>query len=718
MQSALSILQHHFGYNSFRFNQEEIIQNIVARKDTVVLMPTGGGKSVCYQVPALLFDGVTVVISPLIALMKDQVDALKQNNIAAAFLNSSISSSEQQDVIEKLRSNQLKLLYLAPERLVGEGHFLQSLKHVNVSLFAVDEAHCISHWGHDFRPEYLVLGRLKKEFPSIPVIALTATADKLTRQDIIDKLELKEYRLFENSFNRPNIHYSIRQKSSYYDQLYSYLDEHKEDSGIIYCLSRSSTETLAIQLKADGFAAESYHAGLERNIREERQNKFLRDDIKIIVATIAFGMGINKSNVRFVVHVDLPKNIEGYYQETGRAGRDGLKSDAILFYSQGDVFKLKRFATVEGNAEQSSIMLKKLDQMAALCETRKCRRQYLLNYFDEQAPEHCGSCDVCLSDYEKSDITVEAQKILSAVSRLQERFGVNYLIDFLRGSSTIKEEHQQLKTFGIGKSISKDQWKKHVRELLHLNYLGQSDGEYPVLKLNENSWKVLKGQLTVTLVQAVRGKKDNVSMVTEIATVNPDLLQELKQVRYDLAAKENVPAYIIFSDSTLVELASYLPLTETDLAKISGFGDAKRAKYGKAFIQVVQRYCEHHQLQSRMSAKPNKNHKQKAARENPGDSRRISLQMFREGKSIKEIAATRKFVDSTIEGHLASFLHTGEVDIYELVPEQKVAVILEAVKEIGGNSTLPIKERLGETYSFGEIRMVMNYHYGMQAKEA
>ncbi|HKH62270.1 MAG TPA: DNA helicase RecQ [Flavitalea sp.] len=717
MQTPLSILQHHFGYSSFRFNQKEVIDNILLKKDSVVLMPTGGGKSVCYQVPALLLDGVTVVISPLIALMKDQVDALKQNNIPAAFLNSSLSSFEQRDVLQKLHANQLKLLYLAPERLVGEGRFFQTLKHVKVSLFAVDEAHCISHWGHDFRPEYLVLGKLKKEFPETPVIALTATADRLTRQDIIDKLELKQFSLFENSFNRPNIHYFIKPKANYYAQLFSYLDEHNEDSGIIYCLSRTSTETLADQLKTDGFAAAAYHAGLEKNIREERQNQFLRDDIKIIVATIAFGMGINKSNVRFVVHVDLPKNIEGYYQETGRAGRDGLKSDAILFYSAGDVFKLKRFAMIDGNAEQSRIMLKKLDQMAALCETRKCRRKYLLNYFDEAASEHCASCDVCMSDYEKSDITVESQKILSAVSRLQERFGMNYVVDFLRGSSVVKEEHQQLKTFGIGKTISKEQWKKHIRELLHLKYVQQSDGEFPVLRLNEQSWQVLKGELKVELIQAVRAKREPLLKPTENVIIHADLLQQLKRIRYDLAVHENVPAYIIFSDSTLVELASFLPLTEADIAKISGFGDVKVAKYGKTFLAAVRSYCGQRSLSSKMHAKINKHHKQKPVKENPGESRRISLELFRQGKSIREIATARNFVDSTIEGHLASFIPTGEISVYDLVPESKVTEILEVLNEIGGNAALPLKERLGDDYSFGEIRTVMNYRRWIPVRE-
>ena len=717
MQTPLSILQHHFGYSSFRLNQKEVIDNILLKKDSVVLMPTGGGKSVCYQVPALLLEGVTVVISPLIALMKDQVDALKQNNIPAAFLNSSLSSFEQRDVLQKLQANQLKLLYLAPERLVGEGQFFQTLKHVHVALFAVDEAHCISHWGHDFRPEYLVLGKLKKEFPGTPVIALTATADRLTRQDIIDKLELKEFSLFENSFNRPNIHYFIKPKTNYYDQLFRYLEEHKEDSGIIYCLSRTSTETLADQLKADGFAAAAYHAGLDKNIREDRQNQFLRDDIKIIVATIAFGMGINKSNVRFVVHIDLPKNIEGYYQETGRAGRDGLKSDAILFYSAGDVFKLKRFATIDGNAEQSRIMLKKLDQMAELCETRKCRRKYLLNYFDEAAPEHCASCDVCMSDYEKSDITIESQKILSAVSRLQERFGINYVIDFLRGSSVVKEEHQQLKTFGIGKTTSKEQWKKHIRELLHLKYLQQKDGEFPVLQLNEQSWKVLKGELKVEIIQAVREKTQPLSKNAENVIVHAELLQQLKRLRYDLAVLENVPAYIIFSDSTLVELASFLPLTETDIAKISGFGDVKVAKYGKKFLEVVRSYCGHRRLSSKMDAKIHKHFKQKPVKENPGETKRVSLELFRQGKSIAEIATARNFVGSTIEGHLASFIPTGEISVYDLVPESKVTAILEVLDKIGGYAASPLKERLGDDFSFGEIRTVINYRRWIPVKE-
>ncbi|MEO7765764.1 MAG: DNA helicase RecQ, partial [Ferruginibacter sp.] len=549
-------LRQYFGYNEFRHNQQEIIENVLAKNDSIVLMPTGGGKSLCYQVPALMFDGITIVVSPLIALMKDQVDALKLNGIAAAFLNSSQSTFQQAEIIQRLKNGQLKLLYVAPERLLGQNSLLTYLKDINVSLFAIDEAHCISHWGHDFRPEYLVLGQLKKQFPGVPVIALTATADKLTREDIIQKLELTKYTVFENSFNRPNIGYFIRQKKNYLPQLLEYLHAHKDDSGIIYCLSRSSTEKLAEDLCDKGYAAAAYHAGLDRDIKEDNQERFLRDEIKIIVATIAFGMGIDKSNVRFVVHVDLPKNIEGYYQETGRAGRDGLPSEAVLFYSAADVFKLKNFATIEGNAAQSKVMLKKLDQMAALCSTRQCRRQYLLNYFDEAAPAFCGNCDVCLSDEEKADATIEAQKLLSAVSRLNGRFGINYVIDFLRGSSTIKTEHQTIKTFGVGKDLSKDQWKQYIREMLRLQYLQQSEGEYPVLQLNEKSMEILKGEIKVSLVKSITASKEATAGSYINSGVYKGLLTILKAVRYELAKEENVAAFQVFSDATLVEMST------------------------------------------------------------------------------------------------------------------------------------------------------------------
>lgn len=710
MTDIRQTLQQYFGYNEFRHNQEEIIANVLAKNDSIVLMPTGGGKSLCYQVPALVFEGVTIVVSPLIALMKDQVDALKLNGIAAAYLNSSQSGSEQSNIIRRLNSNTLKLLYVAPERLLGQNGLLPYLKDINVSLFAIDEAHCISHWGHDFRPEYLVLGQLKQQFPDTPIIALTATADKLTRNDIIQKLAVNNYRVFENSFNRPNISYFIRQKKNYLPQLLKYLSAHKDDCGIIYCLSRSSTESLAEDLRNEGYAAAAYHAGLDNNTKEGNQEKFLRDEIKIIVATIAFGMGINKSNVRFVVHVDLPKNIEGYYQETGRAGRDGLPSEAILFYSAADVFKLKKFATIEGNEAQSKVMLKKLDQMATLCSTRQCRRQFLLNYFDEAAPSFCGSCDVCLSDEEKVDATIEAQKLLSAVSRLNGRFGINYVIDFLRGSNTTRSEHQQIKTYGIGKDIGKEQWRQYIRELLQLKYLQQSEGEYPVLQLTENSMAILKGELKVKLVKSVTERKAAATESPVARGMHADLFKILKAIRYNVAKEENVAAFQVFSDATLVEMATYLPLTTSDLANISGFGNLKLVKYGSAFLDPIIDYCRSNQLTTKMEDKSPKRQRATKPVGKSTETRRISLQLFKQGKGIDEIAADRDLKRSTIEEHLGYFVFTGEIQINEIVSRDKLATITTAIEENKNSLAIgPIKQKLGDGFSYGEITAVMNY---------
>lgn len=716
--SLLTLLKHHFGYTHFRHNQQAIIENVLAGKDTMVLMPTGGGKSICYQLPALALDGVTVVVSPLIALMKDQVDALKQNGIAAAFLNSSLSMAEQQSVIHQLRTGQLKLLYLAPERLVGEGNFMALLAEVKVALFAIDEAHCISHWGHDFRQEYLALGQLKDRFPRTPVIALTATADGVTKQDILEKLNLRGYTVFENSFNRPNIFYGIRPKRNHYDQLLTYLGEHRDDSGIIYCLSRSSTESLAADLQAEGFSAAAYHAGLERNVREERQEKFLRDEVRIMVATIAFGMGINKSNVRFVVHADLPKNIEGYYQETGRAGRDGLASEAILYYGAGDVFKMKRFASVEGNEEQSAVMLKKLEQMAGLAETRQCRRRYLLQYFGEDAPEHCGNCDNCLGQYERADGTIAAQKLLSAVYRLQGRFGLNYVVDFLRGSTAVREAHKELKTYGIGKDISKEQWKQYARELIQLGYLQQAAGEYPLLQLTDTSWQVLRGEDKVEFTVAAAGKEQPAGPAptrqsAEIA--HPALFNDLKQLRRQIADRENVPPYIVFSDATLAELVAYLPVTRTDISRISGFGDVKLAKYGDPFLDAVQTYCLRNGLSTQIHLKAAKQRPRKTTRPDAGGSQRQSLQLFLEGNAIEEIAARRSLAVSTVESHLGEFIRKGELDIRDvIIDENRLARILKAVEDTGGYSLGTVKEKLGDDVGYGEIRAVQNYYLWLQ----
>lgn len=705
-------LQKYFGYSAFRYQQEAIIQHVLNKKDVLTLMPTGGGKSLCYQLPAVLLDGLTIVISPLIALMKDQVDSLNVNGIPAAFFNSSQTPDEQIQLTTKLRNNQIKLLYLAPERLFGnESKLIAFLKSLPVSLIAIDEAHCISHWGHDFRPEYLALAGLKNEFPAIPVIALTATADKLTKKDILEKLNLKNPEIFISSFNRANITYRVVPKKNSFNQLLAFLDERKDDSGIIYCLSRKSTEGLAADLRAEGFLAEAYHAGLDNAVKARTQEDFLRDDVKIIVATIAFGMGINKSNVRYVVHVDMPKNIEGYYQETGRAGRDGLPSDALLLYSPGDAVKLKQFAMIDDNPEQSRIMLNKLNDMVRYCQLQACRRQFLLKYFEEDFPPGCGSCDICLTEFKKFDGTLIAQKVLSAVTRLKERFGTNYVIDFLRGSRSekIREEHKQLKTYGIGADIAKNDWSRYIRELITMGYLQATDDAFPVLKLTSTSEAILKGQQKVEFIESQTTEEHK---PTEALPFEADLLAEIKNIRRDIALHENVPAYIILSDATLLEIATYLPQSLDELRLISGFGDIKLARYGREFLLPVKSYCERNKLSSKIKLKSSKRER-KVRTENSTNGVRSSstafdsFTLYKSGKTIAEIAAERNLAASTIEGHLSYYIYTGAMDVLEMVSEEKKLLIKDTVESYGAEKLAPLKEILGEGYSYGEIRAVI-----------
>ena len=710
INSPQKILSTVFGYPAFRHNQEAIIMQVMSGQDAVVLMPTGGGKSLCYQVPALCFSGVTIVVSPLIALMKDQVDALVLNGIPAAFLNSTQTSSEQSYIFQRLRNNELKLLYVAPERLVGEEmQFLKYLQEINVSLFAIDEAHCISQWGHDFRPEYRVLSQLKEVFPHIPLIALTATADALTKDDIIQQLHLNKFRVFENSFNRPNIYYYVKPKKGFYDDLVDYLHDHENDSGIIYCLSRAATEKLALDLQADGFLAAAYHAGLDKSIRDDRQDKFLKDDIRIMVATIAFGMGINKSNVRFVVHADLPKNLEGYYQETGRAGRDGLHSEAILYFGAGDVMKLKGFAQVENNPEQTKILLKKLDQMVKFCETKSCRRKYLLNYFGEETADYCGSCDTCLNKPDLADSTIIAQKILSAVFRLKQSFGMRYIVDVLRGSNSekIREAHKQLSVYGIGKDKSKEEWLHYGKELLQYGYLQQSEGEYPVIQLTAKAEGVLYKQEKVYLSAPIEISIAKEPVIYQQLAYEKELFEILKKLRNRLAHEENVPAYLIFSDSTLLDLATYLPLTTEELASISGFGVFKIERYGRYFLEAVQDYCYAHQLTSKVQQQPKKVRKAGLPRERASDTKRASYDLLKEGLAIKEIADARNLSIATIETHLCYYVGTGELDINTLVTKEKQAMIQDAMQQFGKLSLKILKDNLPAYISYTDIKMTL-----------
>ncbi len=713
VERAREILKHRFGYDSFRMNQEAAISTVLSGRDCVVLMPTGGGKSLCYQIPALMLEGLTVVISPLIALMKDQVDALRANGVAAAFLNSTQTAAEQIQVFKSIRSGELKLLYVAPERLLQSGdRFIDFLREIKVSLFAIDEAHCISSWGHDFRPDYIQLGKLKTEFQQVPVIALTATADKLVRQDIFERLNIADAELFISSFNRPNIFYSVQPKKNSFDRLLDFLEGHKDESGIIYCLSRASVDSLASDLHDEGYSALAYHAGHDKATRDKHQTAFLNDEAKIIVATIAFGMGIDKSNVRFVIHMDLPKNIESYYQETGRAGRDDLQSNALLFFSWGDVQKLQKFAAVDGNSQQTGIMLRKLDTMAKYGEIRTCRRKFLLEYFSEDHTGRCGHCDNCTTKFEFFDGTAIAQKALSAVYRTGQRFGMNYIIDFLRGSQakTIREEHKQLKTYGVGSDISREAWFDHIKELIDQGFLKKSEGEYPVLLLTESSMDVLHGKTSVELVKEKVAEKKGGLVEESAPPYIQELFDALRKLRTEFARRENVPPYVIFADATLIEMASYLPQDESELRRISGVGDLKFDKYGSEFLRVVREYCGANNLDSRIALK---RQPKKKASQKLGASRRSTYQtsfdMFRSGMSIPDIARARDLGVSTIEGHLSRYIASGEMALDELVPIEKIAAIQKAVEECDNEEgwLSPVKEMLGDDYTYGEIRAVM-----------
>lgn len=708
-------LQKYFGYNEFRHQQAAIIDHVLNKKDVMALMPTGGGKSLCFQLPAVLLSGITLVISPLIALMKDQVDSLNVMGVPAAFLNSSQSPDEQADIMNRLQNNRIKLLYLAPERLFGaESRLIGFLKTLPVVQIAIDEAHCISQWGHDFRPEYLMLSGLKTEFPNTPVIALTATADKLTQKDILEKLGLKNPAVFISSFNRANITYKVAPKRDSFNQLLDFLDDHKDESGIIYCLSRKSTESLAADLRAEGYAAQAYHAGLDNATKAKNQEAFLRDDVKIIVATIAFGMGINKPNVRYVVHMDLPKNIEGYYQETGRAGRDGLPSMALLFFSPGDAIKLKSFVEVDKNEDQTRIMLAKLNDMVKYCQLVTCRRQFLLNYFDEKAPANCGSCDVCLTEFTRFDATEIAQKALSAVYRLNQRFGSTYVIDFLRGSKNekIREEHRSIKTFGVGKDISKADWQRYLRELVALGYLQVTDDAYPVLKLTDKSNVVLKGQEKVELIES---QTEEETKAAETLPFEADLLTLLKNIRYQIAQKENVPAYIIVGDNTLVEMATYLPQSLDELRFISGFGDVKLARYGRELLEPVKTFCRERGFGSKMEKKTRKRErnprgeKPKSKVPRSDDTRITSFNLYRTGLSIPEVARERGLSPTTVESHLAHFISTGQMNVTEMVSEYKIPAIKDAVESYGAERLAPLKEVLGDAYTYAEIKAVVSW---------
>ena len=707
--NLLPLLKQYFGFTSFRPLQEEIIRDSLAGKDVFALLPTGGGKSLCFQLPALVRDGLTVVVSPLIALMKDQVDALQAAGVAATFLNSSLAAGESRNRLRGLHNGEFKLLYVAPERLMLSG-FLEDLQRWNVRLIAVDEAHCISEWGHDFRPEYRQISELRNLFPKVPFMALTATATGRVREDIVSHLKLREPKCYVASFNRPNLTYRVIAKNKPFDQLFEFLRARPKESGIVYCLSRKGAESVAERLNENGIKAKPYHAGLTPKERSEHQELFLRDDVRVVCATIAFGMGINKPNVRFVVHYDLPKNIEGYYQETGRAGRDGLPGECVLLFSAGDAVKQTMFIDEKPNPQEQQIAREQLQQMVHYAECASCRRSELLAYFGEEfSADDCGACDNCLSPRATFDGTLAAQKFLSCVFRIREKngfgVGLNHVVEVLTGADTEKIrkwEHTELSTFGIGKEHSRPEWAAIGRELVRLGFLRQTTEKFSTLELTNTGAAILKSRTQVTLTKPVAAPETKVHHVGDIAC-DETLFERLRELRKRLADERDVPAYIVFSDVALRQMARNYPASEGEFARISGVGEKKLREYGEVFLNEI---ALHLATNPRQIFADDSFVVPLPQRSQVGDSARETLRHFRAGESVEQIAASRGLVAGTIYGHLATAIEAGEkIDLAQLLNAEAQAEIAAAFKRTGWGNLVGARELLGEKYDYGLLRI-------------
>jgi ATP-dependent DNA helicase RecQ len=730
LASARRVLKQYYGYDTFRPMQESIISNIMSGKDTVVLMPTGGGKSVCFQVPAVVQEGVCVVVSPLIALMKDQVEALKANGIPAEYINSSVGQSEQTSIASDCLNGYLKLLYVSPEKLVSPG-FIQFLQRLRISMFAIDEAHCISSWGHDFRPEYTQLRVLREQFPQVPIIALTATADRLTQRDIQQQLRMHEPEVFLSSFDRPNLNLIVRPGQNRVGSIVEFVTARPSEAGIVYCLSRKQCETLAQKLKEKGVRANHYHAGMTPNQRASVQEAFLRDDLQVIVATIAFGMGIDKSNVRWVIHYNLPKNIEGYYQEIGRAGRDGAPATAVLFYSFADVMSLRDMLTKDSDPRLSQLSLTKLERMQQFAEAASCRRKILLNYFGETLGADCGNCDICRNPPTTFDGTELAQKALSAVVRMRERAPIGLLIDVLRGmrnQAIIQGGYEQIKTYGAGRDLPYLDWYSYIHQMLNdgLLYIAYEEGY--ALKITELGKQVLQGQRQLPMKKfqpaekaekQPRGKKaaSTASAPTDATT---QLFDRLRQLRKRIADEQNVPPYVIFTDTTLQEMAAERPVTRTAMLAIGGVGMKKFENYGEVFIKAILEYGgapnpadTTDDEEEEMPAAP----KPRRARE-AGDTHETTLQLHRAGLSVEAIAERRTLSPSTIRAHIETLYAKGQpIRLEEFLTMDEFAKIQTAIGQLGGDPSLrDLFDHLREHYDYFKLRLAVMYQKRLRGK--
>ncbi|MEG4403985.1 DNA helicase RecQ [Microcoleus sp. MON2_D5] len=702
-------LKHFFGYDSFRPGQQEIVEAALQKRDMMIVMPTGGGKSLCFQLPALLKPGLTVVVSPLIALMQDQVEALQDNGIGATFLNSTLSSQETRSRETAILEGKIKLLYVAPERLLGE-RFLPFLDIVanklGISAFAIDEAHCVSEWGHDFRPEYRQMQRVRDRYPDIPIMALTATATERVRQDIIQQLTLRNPYIHVASFNRPNLYYEVRPKTKHSFAEVLQIIQKKGGSGIIYCLSRKKVDEVAYKLQQSGIQALPYHAGMNDVDRATNQTRFIRDDVQVMVATIAFGMGINKPDVRFVIHYDLPKNLEGYYQESGRAGRDNEPAHCSLFFGYGDVKMIDYIIEQKPDPQEQRIARQQLRRVINYAESTECRRTIQLSYFGDSFPGNCGTCDNCCNQKPVEDWTIEAMKFLSCVARCQEKFGMNHIIDVLRGSKNqkiLQYQHHQLSTYGIGKYRSAEEWKKLSRSLLNQGFLDERTDGFPILKLNEKSWEIMKRQRTVEI--AIEPQREVQGKVRSLAVEVEALFAKLRTLRKQIADEQFVPPYVVFADKSLRDMAEKRPQNLTEFEEVYGVGSNKRDKYGKVFLEAIRNFCQEQGLPSGAASSEVANLPNLA--NVASYSQMQTWELYRQGLTVQGIANARGMSPNTISGHLIELMEMGrEVDINLLVEPERQQAIVYAIEVMGDEKLRAIYDFLEERYTFEEIKFV------------